>query len=120
MKSKYLNVEVREAIKARGLKHCDVADALGISAVNFSVWLQSELSKEKKRRVLKAVRSCKPDRGGCKNEDVRAAMKEKGLAAYEVANELHINPGTFSHWMQTELSPERKDRVLAAIRNAKK
>lgn len=50
------------------------------------------------------------------NQDIRKAINEKGLAHYEVANALGIAPTTFSSWLLTELAPERKERVLEAIR----
>lgn len=51
------------------------------------------------------------------NTEIRELMKKKGLAQYEVANELGISPGTFAHWLQSEITGEKKERVLRAIEN---
>lgn len=49
------------------------------------------------------------------NTEIRNEMKKRDIRQYEVANELQLAPGTFAHWLQTELTPEKKARVLAAI-----
>lgn len=49
------------------------------------------------------------------NVEIRDKMKKKGIRQYEIANELQLAPGTFAHWLQSELTPERKERVLNAI-----
>ena len=53
------------------------------------------------------------------NKEVREAMREKGLTHYEVSNTLGISYWTFSVWLQSEFTPERKTLVLAAIRDCK-
>jgi hypothetical protein len=49
------------------------------------------------------------------NKDIRKAMKKAHLCGYEVANEMHIHPSTFAHWLQTEQPAERKAQILKAI-----
>ena len=49
------------------------------------------------------------------NIEVRQAIEKKRLKYYEVAQALGITQHTFSHWLQIELSDERKKRVLKAI-----
>ncbi len=49
------------------------------------------------------------------NTEVRKAVFENNLKMYQIAEKIGINSYTLSHWMQTELSPERKARVLNAI-----
>lgn len=49
------------------------------------------------------------------NIEIRKAIEKKRLKYYEVAHALGITQHTFSHWMQNELSDERKARVLKAI-----
>lgn len=49
------------------------------------------------------------------NVEIRNKMKERRIYQYEVANQMGLAPVTFAHWLQTELTPERKERVLAAI-----
>ena len=49
------NIDVRTKIKNARLRHYEVAEALKISQFTFSVWLQKELSKEKKLLIFQAV-----------------------------------------------------------------
>jgi hypothetical protein len=49
------------------------------------------------------------------NTEIRKLIEEKRLRYYEVARAVGINPQTFSGWLQTELTPERKERVIKAI-----
>lgn len=49
------------------------------------------------------------------NTEIRNEMKKRNICQYEIANKLQLAPGTFAHWLQSELTPERKERVLAAI-----
>lgn len=53
------NIEVREAIAKKRLTHNEIANALGISQYTFSHWMMNELSDEKKKKVLKAIRQYK-------------------------------------------------------------
>lgn len=50
------------------------------------------------------------------NLDVRQAIARKRLKQYEVAQALGISQFTFSHWLQTELPPEKKKEILKAIK----
>ena len=49
------------------------------------------------------------------NEEIRKQIEKKRLKYYEVARAVGINPQTFSGWLQTELTPERRERVQKAI-----
>lgn len=51
------NQEIRDRILFNRLKNWEVAQAVGISDSRFSVWLRTELSDERKERVLKAIES---------------------------------------------------------------
>lgn len=51
------NIEIRGEIERRRLHYYEVADALGINAVTFSYWLRTELTEERKQKVLKAIES---------------------------------------------------------------
>lgn len=121
MKAIYLNTEVREAIKKSGLTHYEIANAMEVSQNTLAIWLQSELTEERKKRILEVIKN----HNGAKtkaiylNTDIRRAIDEKKLNLYEVANEMGITPPTFSHWLQKELSQERKEKILAAIENIK-
>ena len=53
------------------------------------------------------------------NQEIRKIIKESGLEKYQIANEIGITVYTFSHWLQTDLSEERKTRILKAIENLK-
>lgn len=53
------NKEIREAIEHKGLKHFQVAAACGVNRVTFSTWLQLELPKEKKEKILKVIEEMK-------------------------------------------------------------
>ena len=53
------NIEVRTAIEKKRLKYFEVARALGITQHTFSHWMQNELSDERKKRVLKAIKDYK-------------------------------------------------------------
>ena len=49
------------------------------------------------------------------NVEIRRAIFENDIKKYRLAEKLGINWVTLSRWFQTEMSPERKARVLAAI-----
>lgn len=49
------------------------------------------------------------------NTEIRKLIEKKRLRYYEVARAAGVNPQTFSGWLQTELTDERKKRVLKAI-----
>jgi len=53
------NLEIREAIEKKRLKHYEVAQSLGISPYTLSVWLRTELSAEQKKKILKAIHDYK-------------------------------------------------------------
>ena len=53
------------------------------------------------------------------NLEVRKAIEKKRLKYFEVAAELEINPATLSRWLQTEMKPEKKKEVMAAIKGIK-
>ena len=115
MKAKYLNTEIKKAIKEKGLKHCEVANGLGIGSTTFSTWLQTELTPERKERVLNVLENYTGKPTKELNKDVRTAIHEKGLAHYEIANAIGIAPISFARWLEKELSEEQKQRVYAAI-----
>ena len=115
MKAKYLNTDIRKAIKEKGLKHCEVANGLGIGSTTFSAWLQTELTPERKERVLNVLENYTGKPTKELNKDVRAAIRKKGLANYEVATAIGIKPISFARWLEKELSEEQKQRVYAAI-----
>ena len=57
------NAEIRELMQKRRLRHYEVAAQIGISETTFSVWLRSELTEERRAKVLRAIE----DLGGVAN-----------------------------------------------------
>lgn len=53
------NIEIRQAIAKKRLKHYEVAKAYGVSQTYFSHLLQNELPPEKKREILKVIKDIK-------------------------------------------------------------
>lgn len=51
------------------------------------------------------------------NVKVREAFKASGIPKYAVANFLGITPNTFYQWFMSEMSLEREERVLNALRS---
>lgn len=51
------------------------------------------------------------------NKEIREAIDKKRLKHYEVAAACGINQCTLSHWLQTELKPEKKKKILEIIEN---
>ena len=50
-----------------------------------------------------------------KNAVVRAAIAKAGLHQWQIADVIGISEGTLTRWLRTELSDERREKVLAAI-----
>lgn len=53
------NKDIRDAIKKSGIKHWQVADALGKTSWTFSVWLRKPLDEGKRNLVIKAIEKVK-------------------------------------------------------------
>lgn len=53
------NIEIRQEIERKRLKYYEVAKVIGITPVTLSVWLQEELTPERKKRVCQAIDSIK-------------------------------------------------------------
>ncbi len=53
------------------------------------------------------------------NADIRKLLIEKGIRHYEAAEACGVSLYTFSHWLQTEMKPEKKTEVLKAIKGIK-
>lgn len=49
------NQTIREAAKRKGIKHWQIAIALGISEQTFMRWLRIPLSAEKEQIILNAI-----------------------------------------------------------------
>ena len=49
------NNDIRQMIRVLRLHHYEVAERIGISETTFCVWLRSELTEERRSRVMKAI-----------------------------------------------------------------
>ena len=49
------------------------------------------------------------------NADIRKVLIDKGIRHYEAAQACGVSLYTFSHWLQTEMKPEKKMEVLKII-----
>lgn len=49
------------------------------------------------------------------NIEIRQAIEKKRLKYFEVAEACGVTSYTFSHWLQTEMKPEKKTEVLKVI-----
>jgi predicted XRE-type DNA-binding protein len=51
------NREIRELIDKKGIKHYKVAQAMGVSASTFCVWMRLEMPQDKKDRIIETINS---------------------------------------------------------------
>ena len=49
------NNDIRQMIRVLRLHHYEVAERIGISETTFCVWLRSELTEERRSRVMIAI-----------------------------------------------------------------
>ena len=49
------------------------------------------------------------------NADIREMLRKLRIFHYEIAAQLGINEFTFSRWLRTQLSDERRQQILSAI-----
>lgn len=49
------------------------------------------------------------------NENVRAAIKKSRLYQWQIAEKIGVSEFTFTRWLRSELSDERKELILKAI-----
>ena len=54
-----MNQEIRDQIKAAGLKQWEVARKLGVAESTFIRWLRDELSEEQRTAIFKAIEDLK-------------------------------------------------------------
>ena len=62
-----------------------------------------------------------PGRGGesVRNQDIRTAMQQDGLALWRVAEILGIHYNTLRNWLRKDLDAERRQQIIAAVQTAK-
>lgn len=49
------------------------------------------------------------------NQKIRGEIFNRGLRNWQIAKALGIHEATLSRWLREELTPERREKVLAAI-----
>lgn len=54
------------------------------------------------------------------NKDIRKEIEDAGLTYWQVAEQIGITAGTFTVWLRTPLTKERKERTEKAIGSLKK
>lgn len=60
-----------------------------------------------------------PNTTSCeKNKEIRIAMVEAGIKQYQLADMIGVNETVFSRWMRKEMTEERKNLCLDAIKKA--
>ena len=52
------------------------------------------------------------------NKEIREALKQSGIKQYELADMIGVNETVFSRWMRKEMTEERKNLCLEAIKKA--
>lgn len=55
------NLDIRKTIRILGLKHWQVAEAIGVSEGTFCIWLRTELSPERRSRIEHALEQLKTE-----------------------------------------------------------
>lgn len=58
------NKEIRERARIENIKFWRIAQALGIAASTFTVWIRTEMSDEKKKLVMNAIDEIIQERTG--------------------------------------------------------
>lgn len=53
------NLDIRERIEQKRLKYYEVAHECGITPVTLSVWLQTELTPDRRARIESAIENIK-------------------------------------------------------------
>lgn len=56
------NTDIRRQIAEAGLKHWEVADAIGVNEATLCVWLRKPLTGERRSRVNDAIKKLKGER----------------------------------------------------------
>ena len=49
------------------------------------------------------------------NQDVKDAIKKSAAKKWQVANELGVAESTFNTWLHKKLTPEKKQKIMAAV-----
>lgn len=54
------------------------------------------------------------------NDDIKREIKAKGLHQYKIADLLGISETTLVRWLRYELTPERRELIMNAIKKGEK
>ena len=54
-----------------------------------------------------------------RNQDIRTAMRQNGLALWRVAEVLGIHYNTLRNWLRKDLDAEKRQEIIAAVQTAK-
>ena len=54
------------------------------------------------------------------NKDIKEMIKNAGLHQYQIADLCGISETTLVRWLRYELTPEKKEMIIAAIEKASK
>ena len=65
------NIEIREELKAKGVKHWQLAEALNISEFTLARWLRKEMIDSQKKEIFSAIQSICKEKGDKKNEQYK-------------------------------------------------
>lgn len=49
------------------------------------------------------------------NQDIKDAIKKSAAKKWQVANELGVAESTFNTWLHKKLTPEKKQKIMAAV-----
>lgn len=52
---KKANADIRNELEKRRIKQCEIADQLGIAETTLCRWMRTELSSERKIKIMKAM-----------------------------------------------------------------
>lgn len=59
--TKLSNKEIRKIIEESGLKHWQIADAIGIADTTFCKWLRYDIPADKEKKILDAIEQLRRD-----------------------------------------------------------
>lgn len=51
------------------------------------------------------------------NMEIRKAIENSGIFTWQIAKQLGVHENTFYRWMREEITGERREKVLAAIKD---
>ena len=98
-----------KAIRERGENADEVTNIL----VSFYKPVMREINSRMKIDYIGNVVT--DDKKDIKNNDIRREIDRRKLKHKQVAAACGVSSYTFSHWLQQELKPERKEKILKAI-----